>query len=121
MNNENTYQELGYQVSEMMLSTSRETGCPDTYKIYLSDGFYVDDRKDFAWSLYVRNLSCDWEIIKYDAEQKPELNSDLGFIIYPFDEAKPASYRSYQVWEIDGEKFVIERELGYIPESGEQE
>ena len=121
LNNENTYQELGYQVSEMMLSAYQGTDCPIPYKIYLSDGFYVDDRKDFAWSLYVRNLSCDWEIIKYDAEQKPELNGDLGFIIYPFDEAKPASYRSYQVWEIDGEKFVIERELGYVPESGEQE
>jgi hypothetical protein len=118
LNDQNTYQELGYRVSEMMLNASRETNYDAPYKIYLSDGLYVDDRKDFAWSLYVRNLSCDWEIIKYPAEQKPALDGEYGFVIYSFDEAAPASYRNYQVWEIDGAKFVVERELGYEPEPG---
>jgi len=120
LNEQNTYQELGYRVSELMLEDCTSQDKAEPYKVYLSDGFYVDDRKDFAWSLYVRNLACDWEIIKYEAGQKPVLYEQSGFIVYPFEEAEPASNQRNQIWEIDGQKFVIEREADYQPAEGSE-
>jgi hypothetical protein len=111
LKNKNTYQKLGYTISEIMLDANDGRSEKLEYSIYLSDGFYVDDRKDFAWSLYVRNLDCEWEIIKYPAESKPQLGEENGFIIYPLEELDIPQDKQVQHFEINGEKFVVEQNL----------
>jgi hypothetical protein len=85
---QNTYQKLGYDVSQMMLDADKAYGEKLSYTIYISDGIYVDDRKDFSWSLYIRNLECPWQIVKYPAEDKPKLGDEKGFVIYKLGETQ---------------------------------
>lgn len=109
LDEQSTYQKLGYTISETMLQANDDAGEEQDYTIYLSDGFYVDDRKDFAWSLYVRNLEGKWEIVKYPADEKPELGDQKGFVIYPYNE-NPLSEDSL-VYKINGQKFVVEQNI----------
>jgi hypothetical protein len=108
---ENTFQKLGYTLSESMLNANKGRDEKRDYTIYFSDGIYVDDRKDFAWSLYVRNLDFDWEIIKYPAAEKPQLNDQDGFVIYPLDEMQIPHNEESQFVKINGEQFVVEVNL----------
>ncbi len=107
---QNTYQKLGYTLTEAMLDAEKSNGTND-YVIYFSDGISAGDRKDFAWSLYVRNLDCDWRIVKYPAAEKPVLGEENSFVIYPLSERDISRKGEIQYLDINGKKFVIEFNL----------
>ncbi len=111
LKSQNTYQKLGYTISEIMLDTNQGREEKLDYTIYLSDGLYVDDRKDFAWSLYVRNLDCGWQIVKYPAQEKPDLMESSGFVVYPVNEMRLKTEAEFYTYEINGEKFIVEYNL----------
>jgi hypothetical protein len=108
---QNTYQKLGYDVSQMMLDADKAYGEKLSYTIYISDGIYVDDRKDFSWSLYIRNLECPWQIVKYPAEDKPKLGDEKGFVIYKLGETQLSKDQEINLIDINGEHFVVEQNL----------
>lgn len=107
---QSTYQKLGYTLSEAMLNAAKDGGKKE-YVIYFSDGISAGNRKDFAWSLYVRNLDCDWQIVKYPAVDKPDLVDENGFVIYPLSERDVARKAEMEYLNINGEKFVVELNL----------
>ena len=102
-----TYQKMGYTISEIMLQENQAAGKALDYAVYLSDGLYVDDRKDLTWSLYVRNLESNFEIVRYPADEKPVLGEDeAGFVVYPLSEWEDG--RGGVVYQIDEVTLVVE-------------
>ena len=102
-----TYQKMGYTISEIILQNNQTAGEALDYTVYLSDGLDVDDRKDLTWSLYVRNLESDFEIVRYPAAEKPELGADeAGFVVYPVEEQEAG--RGGNLYAINGVELVVE-------------
>jgi len=111
LDQQTTFQRLGYSVSERMLAVESASAEPAEYAIYLSRAFSSDQRKDFSWSLYVRNLDCAWQVKYFPPEEPPSLADLQGgtrsWVIYPPGGATPSGARSTFSYEIHGHRLIV--------------
>jgi len=111
LDQQTTFQRLGYSMSERMLALKSTSAEPAAYAIYLSRAFSSDQRKDFSWSLYVRNLDCAWQVKYFPPEEPPSLAGLQGgtrsWVIYPPEGAAPSGARSTFSYEIHGYRLMV--------------
>jgi len=111
LDQQTTFQRLGYSISERMLALESASTEPAEYAIYLSRAFSSDQRKDFSWSLYVRNLDCTWQVKYFPPEEPPSLaglqRGTRSWVIYPPGGTAPSGARSTFSYEIHGHRLMV--------------